>query len=59
MDVIKFEGVKEMKYYHQIKRLGPEMKNIEEKEERHDLIRKLSNDRDAKNKKYNSTLTVE
>ncbi|MFO7154902.1 MAG: hypothetical protein DIU64_008030 [Caldicoprobacter oshimai] len=48
-----------MKYYHQIKRLGPEMKNIEEKEERHDLIRKLSNDRDAKNKKNNSTLTVE
>jgi hypothetical protein len=51
--------VKEMKYYHQIKRLGPEMKNIEEKEERHDLIRKLSYSRDSKNKKNNSMMTVE
>ncbi len=48
-----------MKRYHQIKTLGPEMKNIEEKEERHDLMRKLSCIRDLRNKKNNSTMTVE
>ncbi|MBM7581357.1 hypothetical protein JOD02_000180 [Caldicoprobacter guelmensis] len=43
-----------MRWYHQIKNVGPEMKNIEEKEERQDIVRRLSSDRDSKNKKNNS-----
>ncbi len=48
-----------MKHYHQIKTSGPEMRNVEEKEERHDLMRRLSGSRDLKNKKNNSTMMVE
>lgn len=47
-----------MEYSHQIKTSVPEMRNIEEKEERHDLIKKLSYNRDSKNKKNNSASTV-
>lgn len=48
-----------MKGHHQIKTLGAEMKNIEEKEERHDLIKRLSCMRDLRNKKNNTNITVE
>jgi hypothetical protein len=45
--------VSALTYYHQIKKTGLEMKNIEEKEERQDVTRKLSLNRDIRYKRNN------